>query len=102
MRLIKCFLTIRKGNNMICIGKGGAELEALISEDFEEEMVLSLTSEDLVILVIFSEGCLEVAFELEDRGRGNQQKGRIWRSILRLLLKNHILESKRRLPIRGR
>ena len=87
---------------MICIGKEVLELEVLISEVFEEEMVLSLTSEDLVILVIFSEGCLEVAFELEDRGRGNQQKGRIWRSILRLLLKNHILESKRRLPIRGR
>lgn len=62
---------------MICIGKGGSELEALISEDFEEEMVLSLTSEDLVILVIFSEECLEVAFELEDRGRKNRQRGQI-------------------------
>ena len=81
---------------MICIGKGGAEFEALISEVFEEEMVLSLTSEDLVILVIFSEECLEV------RGRGNQQKGRIWRSILRLLLRSPILESKRKLPIRER
>ena len=87
---------------MICIGKGGAELEALISEGFEEEMVLSLTSEDLAILVIFSEECLEVAFELEDRGRENQQKGLIWRSILRLLLRSPILESKRKLPIRER
>lgn len=87
---------------MICIGKGGSELEALISEDFEEEMVLSLTSEDLVILVIFSEECLEVAFELEDRGRKSRQKGLIWRSILRLLLRSPILESKRKLPIRER
>lgn len=87
---------------MICIGKEGSELEALISEGFEEEVVLSLTSEDLAILAIFSEECLEAGFELEDRGRGNQQKGRIWRSILRLLLKSLILESKRKLPIRGR
>ena len=87
---------------MICIGKEVLELEALISEVFEEEMALSLTSEDLAILVIFSEECLEVAFELEDRGRESRQKELIWRSILRLLLKNHILESKRRLPIRGR
>mgnify|MGYP000995416475 FL=1 len=87
---------------MICIGKGGSELEALISEVFEAEMVLSLTSEDLAILAIFSEECLEAGFELEDRGRGNQQKGRIWRSILRLLLKSPILESKRKLPIRER
>lgn len=87
---------------MICIGKEVLELEALISEEFEEEMVLSLTSEDLVILAIFSEECLEAGFELEDRGRENQRKGRIWRSILRLLLKSPILESKRRLPIRGR
>lgn len=102
MRLIKCFLTIRKGNNMICIGKEVSELEALISEVFEEEMVLSLISEDLAILAIFSEECLEAGFELEDRGRENQRKGRIWRSILRLLLKNPILESKRKLPIRER
>ena len=87
---------------MICIGKGESELEALISEVFEAEMVLSLTSEDLAILAIFSEECLEAGFELEDRGRGNQQKGRIWRSILRLLLKSPILESKRKLPIRER
>lgn len=87
---------------MICIGKGGAELEALISEGFEEEVVLSLTSEDLAILAIFSEECLEAGFELEDRGRVNQRKGRIWRSILRLLLKSPILESKRKLPIRER
>lgn len=87
---------------MICIGKGGSELEALISEGFEEEVVLSLTSEDLAILVIFSEECLEAGFELEDRGRVNQRKGRIWRSILRLLLKSPILESKRKLPIRER
>mgnify|MGYP001650632925 FL=1 len=87
---------------MICIGKGGSELEVLISEVFEEEMVLSLTSEDLAILAIFSEECLEAGFELEDRGRVNQRKGRIWRSILRLLLKSPILESKRKLPIRER
>ena len=87
---------------MICIGKGGVELEALISEGFEEEMVLSLISEDLAILAIFSEECLEAGFELEDRGRENQQKGRIWRSILRLLLRSPILESKRKLPIRER
>jgi len=93
---------IRKGNNMICIGKEVLELEVLISEVFEEEMVLSLTSEDLAILVIFSEECLEAGFELEDRGRENQQKGRIWRSILRLLLRSPILESKRKLPIRER
>ena len=41
MRLIKCSLMIRKGNNMICIGKEVLELEALISEVFEAEMVLS-------------------------------------------------------------
>ena len=87
---------------MICIGKGGSELQALISEGFEEEVVLSLTSEDLAILAIFSEECLEAGFELEDRGRVNQRKGRIWRSILRLLLRSPILESKRKLPIRGR
>lgn len=87
---------------MICIGKGGSELQALISEGFEAEMVLSLTSEDLAILAIFSEECLEAGFELEDRGRGSQRKGRIWRSILRLLLKSPILESKRKLPIRER
>lgn len=87
---------------MICIGKGGSELEALISEGFEEEVVLSLTSEDLAILVIFSEECLEAGFELEDRGRESRQKGLIWRSILRLLLRSPILESKRKLPIRGR
>ena len=87
---------------MICIGKEVLELEVLISEGFEEEMALSLTSEDLAILAIFSEECLEAGFELEDRGRENQQKGRIWRSILRLLLKSPILESKRKLPIRGR
>ena len=74
---------------MICIGKEVLELEAL-------------TSEDLVILAIFSEECLEAGFELEDRGRENQRKGRIWRSILRLLLKSPILESKRKLPIRER
>ena len=61
-----------------------------------------LTSEDLAILAIFSEECLEAGFELEDRGRGNQRKGRIWRSILRLLLKSPIFESKRKLPIRER
>ena len=87
---------------MICIGKEVLELEALISEVFEAEMVLSLTSEDLAILAIFSEECLEAGFELEDRGRENQRKGRIWRSILRLLLKSPILESKRKLPIRER
>ena len=87
---------------MICIGKEVSELEALISEVFEAEMVLSLTSEDLAILEIFSEECLEVGFELEDRGREDQRKGRIWRSILRLLLKNPISESKRKLPIRER
>lgn len=87
---------------MICIGKEVSELEALISEVFEAEMVLSLTSEDLAILAIFSEECLEAGFELEDRGRENQRKGRIWRSILRLLLKNPISESKRKLPIRER
>lgn len=87
---------------MICIGKGGSELEVLISEGFEEEMVLSLTSEDLAILEIFSEECLEAGFELEDRGRESRQKGLIWRSILRLLLRSPILESKRKLPIRGR
>jgi len=87
---------------MICIGKEVSELEALISEVFEAEMVLSLTSEDLAILAIFSEECLEAGFELEDRGRGSQRKGRIWRSILRLLLKSPILESKRKLPIRER
>ena len=87
---------------MICIGKEVLELEALISEGFEEEMVLSLTSEDLAILAIFSEECLEAGFELEDRGRENQQTGRIWRSILRLLLSSTILESKRKLPIRER
>lgn len=87
---------------MICIGKEVSELEALISEVFEAEMVLSLTSEDLAILAIFSEECLEAGFELEDRGRENQRKGRIWRSILRLLLKSPILESKRKLPIRER
>lgn len=102
MRLIKCSLMIRKGNNMICIGKEVLELEALISEVFEAEMVLSLTSEDLAILAIFSEECLEAGFELEDRGRGSQRKGRIWRSILRLLLKSPIFESKRKLPIRER
>ena len=87
---------------MICIGKEVLELEALISEVFEAEMVLSLTSEDLAILAIFSEECLEAGFELEDRGRENQRKGRIWRSILRLLLKSPILESKRKLLIRER
>lgn len=87
---------------MICIGKEVSELEALISEVFEAEMVLSLTSEDLAILAIFSEECLEAGFELEDRGRGSQRKGRIWRSILKLLLKSPILESKRKLPIRER
>ncbi len=87
---------------MICIGKEVSELEALISEVFEAEMVLSLTSEDLAILAIFSEECLEAGFELEDRGRENQRKGRIWRSILRLLLRSPILESKRKLPIRER
>ena len=102
MRLIKCFLTIRKGNNMICIGKEVLELEVLISEVFEAEVVLSLTSEDLAILAIFSEECLEAGFELEDRGRENQRKALIWRSILRLLLRSPILESKRKLPIRER
>ena len=102
MRLIKCSLMIRKGNNMICIGKEVLELEALISEVFEEEVVLSLISEDLAILAIFSEECLEAGFELEDRGRESQRKGLIWRSILRLLLRSPILESKRKLPIRGR
>ena len=102
MKLIKCFLMTRKGNNMICIGKEVLELEVLIFEVFEEEMVRSLTSEDLAILAIFSEECLEAVFELEDRGRGNQRKGRIWRSILRLLLKSPIFESKRKLPIRER
>ena len=87
---------------MICIGKGGSELEVLISEVFEEERVLSLTSEDLALLAIFSEECLEAGSEPEDRGRVNQRKGRIWRSILRLLLKSPILESKRKLPIRER
>ena len=87
---------------MICIGKEVLELEVLIFEVFEEEMVRSLTSEDLAILAIFSEECLEAGFELEDRGRENQQKGRIWRSILRLLLRSPILESKRKLPIRER
>ena len=87
---------------MICIGKEVSELEALISEVFEAEMVLSLTSEDLAILAIFSEECLEAGFELEDRGRGSQRKGRIWRSILRLLLRSPILESKRKLLIRER
>lgn len=87
---------------MICIGKEVLELEALISEVFEAEMVLSLTSEDLAILAIFSEECLEAGFELEDRGRENQRKGRIWRSILRLLLRSPILESKRKLLIRER
>lgn len=87
---------------MICIGKEVLELEVLISEVFEAEVVLSLTSEDLAILAIFSEECLEAGFELEDRGRENQRKGLIWRSILRLLLKSPILESKRKLPIRER
>ena len=87
---------------MICIGKEVSELEALISEVFEAEVVLSLISEDLAILAIFSEECLEAGFELEVRGRGSQRKGRIWRSILRLLLKSPILESKRKLPIRER
>ena len=84
---------------MICIGKEVFELEALISEGFEEEVVLSLTSEDLAILAILSEECFEAVFDLEDRGRENQQKGRIWRIILRLLLRSPILESKRKLPI---
>ena len=86
---------------MICIGKEVFELEALISEGFEEEVVLSLTSEDLAILAIFSEECLEAVFELEE-GQKELQSEKIWRSILRLLLRSPILESKRKLPIRER